>query len=89
MKYERYHTALVFTIVLLELLKETPLETKVSFLYGDILEQEKVPLYHLETANTIARKIIKSIDTGEIVPPSPFTRWQRFKQSFEKRLRGI
>ena len=47
MIYKRYHTALVFILVLQHLLKDTKLEEKAFNLYADILELEQVPKHQI------------------------------------------
>ncbi|MCY7179253.1 hypothetical protein [Streptococcus gallolyticus] len=86
MSYKRYHTALVFSIVLQVLLKDTDLEYKALYLYADIIELENIPTYHIQTANKQAKRILKAIDGDEIKLPSPFTVLQRIQQKWRKTI---
>ncbi|MFH6651296.1 hypothetical protein P7J26_09390 [Streptococcus suis] len=86
MIYKRYHTALVFTLVLQNLLKNTELEEKALNLYGDILELEKVPKHQIKTAILYAKRIVKAFENGEIQPPSPFSRHQEVMQIVSKNI---
>ena len=84
MIYKKYHTALVFTLVLQHLLKDTELEEKAFNLYADILEQEKVPKHQIKSANLYSKRIIRAFEKGRISQPSPFTRWQEVRQVIKK-----
>lgn len=57
MIYKKYHTALVFTLVLQHLLKDTKLEEKAFNLYADILEQEKVPKHQIKSAILYSKEL--------------------------------
>ncbi|HEL1204776.1 TPA: hypothetical protein TVL50_000341 [Streptococcus equi subsp. zooepidemicus] len=84
MIYKKYHTALVFTIVLQHLLKDTELEKKAFNLYADIVEQERVPMHQIKSANLYSKRIIRAFEKGQILQPSPFTRWQEVRRVIEK-----
>ena len=86
MSYKKYHTALVFSIVLHTLLKDTDLEHKALYLYADIIELQNIPTYHIQTANTQAKRILKAIDEDEIKVPSPFTALQRIQQKWRETI---
>lgn len=80
MIYKKYHTALVFTLILQHLLKDTELEKKAFNLYIDIVEQERVPKHQIKSANLYSKRIVRAYEKGEILSPSPFTKWQKVRQ---------
>ncbi|NQK17270.1 hypothetical protein HO520_09470 [Streptococcus suis] len=84
MIYKKYHTALVFTLVLQHLLKDTKLEEKAFNLYADILEQEKVPKHQIKSAILYSKRIIRAFEKGQISQPSLFTSWQKVRQVIKK-----
>ena len=89
MIYKRYHTALVFILVLQHLLKDTKLEEKAFNLYADILELEQVPKHQIKSANLYTKRIVQAYDGGEILPPSPFTQSQRLKQIISRGISKV
>lgn len=84
MIYKKYHTALVFSLVLQHLLKDTELEEKAFNMYADIVEQERVPMHQIKSANLYSKRIIRAFEKGQILQPSPFTRWQKVRQVIKK-----
>lgn len=86
MIYKKYHTALVFTLVLQYLLKDTKLEEKAFNLYADILEQEKVPKHQIKSAILYSKRIIRAFEKGQISQTSPFTSWQKVRQVIKKAI---
>lgn len=89
MIYRQYHTALVFTLVLQHLLKDTELEEKAFNLYADIAEREQVPKHQIQSAVIYSKRIVKAYESGKIVPPSPFTMRELIKQSIRKGISKI
>ncbi|HEL0239229.1 TPA: hypothetical protein TUF52_001243 [Streptococcus equi subsp. zooepidemicus] len=86
MIYKKYHTALVFTLVLQHLLKDTELEEKAFNLYADIVEQERVPMHQIKSANLYSKRIIRAFEKGKISQPSPFTRWQKVREIISRSI---
>ncbi|WP_238146174.1 hypothetical protein [Streptococcus suis] len=82
MNYRQYHTALVYSLVLQHLLRDTELEEKAFNLYADILERERIPKYQIKTASLYSKRIVRAYERGEIQPPSPFTKRQKIRQFF-------
>lgn len=84
MNYQKYHAALVYSLVLQHLLRATELEEKAFNLYADILERERIPKYQIKTASLYSKRIVRAYERGEILPPSPFTKRQKIRQSFAR-----
>lgn len=84
MIYKKYHTALVFTLVLQHLLKDTELEEKAFNLFADIVEQERVPRHQIKSASLYSKRIIRALEKRQILQPSPFTSWQKVRQVIKK-----
>lgn len=84
MIYKKYHTALVFTLVLQHLLKDTKLEEKAFNLYADILEQEKVPKHQIKSAILYSKRIIRAFEKGQFHSHHPLRVGRKLGKSLKR-----